>query len=79
MEFFGPPQAEFFGGLEGLIRIPPLIRYKILIRGVCYAVPPEEEFFSDFCCQNGWKAIKNKQKKLSKSIKNTVSDCVSGI
>ena len=34
ISFFGPPQAENFWGLEGLIRIPPpLIRYKILLRG----------------------------------------------
>ena len=33
LRFFGPPQAENFWGLEGLIRIPPLIRYKILLRG----------------------------------------------
>ena len=55
-DVFGPPQAENFWGLEGLIRIPPLIRYKILLRGgYSYRAFWGEENFEILDSRNDWK------------------------
>ena len=49
---------------------PPLIRYKILIRGgVCYAVPPEEKNFQIFAAKTVGNQSKTSRKSSQKALK----------